>query len=109
LADAALRVPVLIVSALQFNCTDAATKIKIPNLGGQALLLIADALAKLGIPVEPSDAFLRLALTRAGAFVPVVSWCTHLGPFAGALAILPIPVLIVKAVLLFVAPALAGH
>jgi hypothetical protein len=108
-ADAALRVPVLVVSALQFDRADAATKIKVPNLGGQALLLVADALAKLGIPVEPSDAFLRLALTRAGGFVPIVSRCTHLGPFAGAFAILPIPVLVVKTVLLLDAPALASH
>lgn len=108
-ADAALRVPVLVVSALKLDRADAAAEINIPNLGGKTMLLVADALAKLGIPVVPSDAFLRHALARTGVLVPVVARRTHLGPFAGTLALLPVPVLVVKAVLLLDAFTLAGH
>lgn len=106
-ADTVLRVPVLVVVAVLFDSTDALAKVNIPNLGGKAYLLVADAFAKLAIPVEPNRAFLGLALARACSLVPVVARGAQLRPFAGALALLPIPVLIVEAVLLLHTLALA--
>lgn len=107
-ADAELRVPVLEVGALLLHSADAFAEVYVPNLGGEAVLLIADALAKLGIPVIANYALLGLATARAGSLVPVVARSAHLGPLADALAFLPVPVLVVEAVLLLDTLALAG-
>jgi len=53
-ADTVLRVPVLVVVAVLFEGADAPAQVVVPNLVGWTDLFVADALAELVTPVEPS-------------------------------------------------------
>jgi hypothetical protein len=53
-ADTVLRVPLLVIVAVLYEGADAPAQVEVPNLVCWTDLFVADALAKLITPVEPS-------------------------------------------------------
>ena len=87
----------------------ALAEVIVPSLESGAHLWLANTLAEIRIPVPAFHTTFGLAFARARNVVPIIARLAHHRPFAQAIALLPVPILVIRAVEFSDAFALAGN